>query len=138
MGNGDNMEPKVTLIDFPRYPIETIYSIWQASKSLDPLMEPLEIRNKAANDPEFNKDVMNKFFTIIRSKIPVLENLNFTFILENVSISFREQMVRHRIGIKVGDMVGVDIVPDLHMSSWWSQTMRVMDVGNFAEEKRYR
>ena len=74
---------------------------------------------------------------IMDEDIPCTENLSFTFAFENMSISTREQMVRHRIGVQVGDNIGVDIVPDLAESTWWSQTMRMLPMGAFFSEGRY-
>jgi thymidylate synthase ThyX len=86
---------------------------------------------------------------IIDENIPVTENLFFVFAIRNMSVSLREQMVRHRIGSKPGFPIGSDIVPadgsilqmdqipDLADSTWWSQTMRVIPMGEFADQGRY-
>jgi len=74
---------------------------------------------------------------ILDEDIPCTENLNFVFALENVPIALREQLVRHRIGVHVGERVGVDIVPELGSSSWWSQTMRMLPMGSFMKDGRY-
>jgi hypothetical protein len=47
-------------------------------------------------------------------------------------------MVRHKIGVKIGERLGVDMFPDLHDSTWWIQSMRVLDMGKFADEELYR
>lgn len=112
------MEPIVTLLSWTHRPIETINAIWGASRN----NEPVDLDNP---DPDL-------FQKVIDSQIPVAEMIDFVFLLENVSIAFREQMVRHRIGVKVGERIGADIVPELSDSSWWSQSMRVIDMGKFA------
>lgn len=97
----------------------------------------------AAEHAQLQKDfeaadkIYETFKKVIDSKIPVAENVTFTFLLENVSIAFREQMVRHRIGVKVGDRLGCDLAPDLADSTWWAQSMRILDMGKFVEEGRY-
>lgn len=125
------MEPRVTLLSWTNNPIGTIYSLWKSSRDNLSVIHPNEVD---LNDPE----VLEIFHKVFNSKIPVTENISFVFLLEGVSISFREQMVRHRIGVKVGDRLGVDLVPDLAESTWWSQTMRVLDMSNFANERHYR
>lgn len=74
---------------------------------------------------------------IFDEDIPCTENLTFVFALENMPISLREQMVRHRIGVTIGDRTGADIVPDLQKSTWWSQTTRMLPMGQFYQDGRY-
>lgn len=129
--------PKVTLLSWPMFPIETVYSLWQASRNNGALREPKDIHADMLRNPDFDMRVRNLFTDVCLSGIPVGESLTFVFMLENVTVSFREQMVRHRIGMKFGDRLGVDIVPDLASSTWWSQTSRVLDQREFAKEERY-
>lgn len=128
------MKPKVTLLAHTTTPIETIYQVWELSKGNLPLDG---IREDAfcLERPDRKRDIFER---VVEAKIPVAENLDFVFLLENVSISFREQMVRHRIGVKVGERIGIDMVPDLADSTWWSQSMRILDMGRFATERAYR
>lgn len=130
------MPPKVTLVSWTQDPIGTIYKLWEASKSNRPYREIEKELAEADNNPAI-ETVRSIFEKVVDSKIPVAENIDFIFLLENVSISFREQMVRHRIGVKVGDRIGVDIVPDLADSTWWSQSMRILDMGDFAANGRF-
>lgn len=81
--------------------------------------------------------VEDVFRDVINSGIPVSENVDLVFQLTGVSVTLREQMVRHRIGHHFGDRLGVDIIPDLADSTWWSQTMRVLDMSRFATDMRY-
>lgn len=120
---------EVKLISHTQAPIQTICRAWEASRNND-LMKPIV-------DREPTEDEVALFQQVIGSKIPVAEMVDFVFLLEGVSISLREQMVRHRIGVKVGDRIGMDIVPDLADSSWWSQSMRILDLREFATEGRY-
>jgi hypothetical protein len=85
----------------------------------------------------FRKEFDEVTQKIILEGIPCAENLQFTFAIENLPIFAREQMVRHRIGVKFDDRLGVDIIPDLADSSWWSQTMRVIDMGSFYEDGQW-
>jgi thymidylate synthase ThyX len=132
------MEPKVTLMSWTNNPLETVYSVWEASKTEEPLRSPEEIREQVSAD-----EVEELFRAVIVQKIPVGEHVDFVFMLEGVSVSFREQMVRHRIGtLPSPERVGVDIVmveiPNLADSSWWSQSMRIQNMGRFATERMFR
>lgn len=133
------MKEKVTLVDWPRFPIETVYYLWEAARNNDPILNgPEEIKKLCERNEQFKSKVRETFEKVIDSSIPISENLNFTFLLENVSISFREQMVRHKIGVKVGERLGVDMFPDIHDSTWWVQSMRVLDMSKFAENNLFR
>lgn len=125
------MKPTVKLVSWTTNPIQTIYYLWLQSKSDGPLpnMEDIDITSK---------EVLDVFKGVIESHIPVSDSVSFVFALENISVSFREQMVRHRVGQTFGGRIGVDIVPDIGYSSWWGQSMRILDMGKFAEERRYR
>ena len=131
------MDPKVTLIEWPHWPMETVYTLWESSRTVEDFLTPEKLSIDRKYDSELDARIIDIFERVCAMKIPVAENLNFTFILDNVSIALREQLVRHRIGVKVGDRLGVDIVPDLQSSTWWSQTMRVMDMGQFADKSHY-
>lgn len=123
----------VRLVSATKDPLQTLYAIWEASKSDRAYDEILW----DAYDPAKQDEVRELFLKLMQAKVPVVENIDFVFMLENVPISFREQMVRHRIGVHVGDQLGVDIVPDLADSTWWSQSMRILDMGSFATNHAY-
>lgn len=129
------MKPKVTLINPPSHVLETIWILWQKSKVDDntQTLDVLEVE-RTIPKPELEK----LFWDVLRQHIPVAEHIHFTFMLDGISVSLREQMVRHRIGTHVGDRIGVDIIPDLASSSWWSQSMRIQDMGTFADRQMYR
>lgn len=140
------LTPRVTLLSWTRYPLETVYSVWEASKTEKSLRTPEEIYYYV---PQVK--IVDLFRAVIAQRIPLGEHIHFTFMLENVSVSWREQAVRHRIGTKPGpERLGVDIVMDIaHMmevgvipnlaeSSWWSQSMRIQNMGEFASKKHYR
>lgn len=130
-------EPKVTLLQFTPDPVETVFALWEASKNEGKLWTVDDVkREKPVNVDGLDADKL--FWKVLKQKIPIGEMVNFVFVLENVSVSFREQMVRHRIGAKVGDNVGFDIVPNLADSSWWSQSMRIQDMSTFADRELYR
>lgn len=132
------MKTKVTLVDWPRHPIETIYYLWEAARSNDKIPPVEHIVEYCTKDARFKQRVRETFEKVVDSAIPIAENINFVFLLEGVSISFREQMVRHKIGVKVGERLGVDMFPDIHDSTWWAQSMRVLDMGKFVDEDFYR
>jgi thymidylate synthase ThyX len=67
----------------------------------------------------------------------MLESFYMTFALKEIPVSLREQMVRHRVGMKFGDNYAVDLIPDLPSSTWWSQTMRVRDMSKFYDGKKF-
>lgn len=128
------MTPKVTLLTHTRLPLETVYSVWQMSKSDAPLMTPEEVQAQVPAE-----EVRDLFRRVIEQRIPISEHVDFVFALEGISVSWREQAVRHRIGTTPSpERVGIDIVPDLADSSFWSQSMRIMDMGRFADAGGYR
>jgi len=125
------MKPiKVTLIAGTDHPIQAICRIWEASRHNDPI-EPIE--DFQTPEPE----ELDLFQKVLDNHIPVAEMVDFVFLIENMPISLREQMVRHRIGVKVGERIGADIVPDLADSSWWSQSMRILNMGEFYSAGEY-
>ena len=131
----ETKKPKVTLIAHTHAPIETIAAIWKASREEGTEIKPatyIKFQKRRGILISERKEAQELFVKVLESGIPVGENVSFTFLLENVSIAFREQMVRHRIGVKVGERMGVDIIPDLADSTWWSQSMRVLNMGEFA------
>lgn len=124
------MASTVQLISWTAQPVETVYRLWEASKTRDSMAEI---------DARFNRAKAKELFRkVLQMGIPVGESIDFVFMLDGVSISFREQMVRHRIGAKVGDRLGVDFVPDLADSRWWAQSMRILDMSEFANDGAYR
>lgn len=137
--------PKVTLLTYTSDPLESVYALWEASKNDDPLMSTEDVKNTVPPD-----EVEDLFKRVIQQKIPIGEHVHFTFMLEHVSVSWREQAVRHRIGTKPGperlsvdigpahDLIEAATIPNLAESSWWSQSMRIMDMSKFAHKKAYR
>jgi thymidylate synthase (FAD) len=105
---------KVTLLEAPQYPVELLWSLWQASRTDDPLLVPQKLSGKLGSDER-----EELFVKLLAMDIPVMENLFFVFMLEDVPVSFREQLVRHRT------------------ATYWSQTSRVRDMGEFHEKGRY-
>lgn len=132
------METRVTLVEWPRHPIQTVFYLWEAARNNESMPPMEDILRSYHNDPIYQTKVRELFEKVVDSSIPIAENLNFVFLLEGVSISFREQMVRHKIGVKVGERLGVDSFPDLHDSTWWAQSMRVLNMGEFADKGMYR
>lgn len=132
------MKPKVTLLSWTNNPLETIYSVWEASKSERELRTPEDIARCV--EP---KEIENIFKAVIAQNIPVGEHVDFVFMIEGVSVSWREQAVRHRIGTspspeRVGVDMVADVIPNISSSSWWSQSMRIQNMGRFAQDMMYR
>lgn len=132
---------KVTLLSATPRPLELVYSLWMASKNDEKLITPDEVAATIA--PE---EVRKLFRSVIEQRIPVGESVDFVFMIEGVSVSWREQAVRHRIGVTPSpERLGVDIgmvdvhaIPNLADSVWWSQSMRIQDMGKFADNNGYR
>jgi thymidylate synthase ThyX len=132
------MEPKVTLLSWTQQPLETVYSVWRASKTEKTLLSPMEVSTIISKS-----EIEDTFRAIIAQRIPIGEHINFVFMLEGVSVSWREQAVRHRIGThpspeRLGADMTVDIMPNLHNSSWWSQSMRIQNMGRFYDDEMFR
>lgn len=131
--------PKVTLLNWTPLPMETVYSLWDQSKTEDAIKSPQWVKENVSAE-----DVEKLFRAVIAQRIPIGESIDFIFIIEGVSISWREQAARHRIGTKfsperVGaDIVHVDTVPDIADSVWWSQSMRIQNMGSFQKNGSYR
>jgi len=119
-------------------PLQVIAIVWKQSKEVKSLYEI--IQEVYAMKEEELADLMTR----VLEGVPVVEAVTFNFVLENVSISWREQMVRHRVGTHPDPRVGVDWdiavqeIPELADMSAWSQSMRLLDMSNFAKERRYR
>jgi len=138
-----NPTPNVKLLSWTRFPLETVYSVWEASKTEKPLRSPQDIFEQVEVE-----EVVKLFKAVIAQHIPIGEHIDLVYMLSNVSVSWREQAVRHRIGTHpaperlatdiVNDIVMVDEIPDLADSSWWSQSMRIMDMSAFADKGAYR
>lgn len=116
-------DPKVTLISFTQDPIRTLTVCWEQSRQTDAV-------DITRTDEEL-------FRTILANKIPVAEMVDFVFLIENMSIALREQMVRHRVGHRFGPNVGVDIIPEISGSSFWVQSMRYLDMSSFFVNGEY-
>lgn len=130
-------KPYVSLITCTEFPIETVYCLWHKSKDKDFNMSPADVNMRMTWDGKFGDEVIDLFRRVVAQQIPVGENIWFTFMIHNDPISHREQMVRHRIGVHYGDNFGVDIIPDQQKSSWWSQSMRIMDYSKFVENGKF-
>jgi len=107
--------------------IRLVWDIWHKSRT-----KIYEIM------PEFNIiDAKKLFEELLSVDLPLHECISLVFLMENVPVYFREQMVRHRIMSKAGENFGVDTIPDLADSTWWSQSMRMINMGNFSDNKNY-
>lgn len=131
----------VSLISHTQHPRETIYLTWLQSRTTGnlPTLEQLLYRSPTDRgyldtNRRLQDEIDETFEQCLQMKLPVLEVLDFVFVLENVPIALREQIVRHRVGHRFGGEVGADTVPDLVDSTFWAQTMRVINKGSFARD----
>lgn len=118
---------RVKLLSKTENVFTTISNIWQASRTNDPIDKEVIL----------TQEVKDLFFSLLQEDVPLMEMVELIFLLEDIPISLREQIVRHRLGIKFDDRLGADIVPELMDSTFWCQSMRVMDMGCFASEGNY-
>lgn len=132
-------KPKAELVAWTSYPLETLYFIWMQSRSNDPIPTPYMIEGGYYDtQPTLTKEeVLAICKQLLDEDIPVLENISFTFYLTNIPVSLREQLVRHRIGVEVGPLQGIDQIPELGKSTFWSQTSRMVSQGDFYTNKRF-
>jgi thymidylate synthase ThyX len=121
---------KATLISWSRDPLVTLQVLWQASKTDMPLEDIIADAEHNVANHEVN--AMEWFRGVMDQEIPVIENINFVFMCEDVPISWREQAVRHRVGVAYGDAFAVDIIPEMN-GSFWSQSHRLKDMSSFVE-----
>lgn len=150
----------VKLISSTANPLETIYAEWLQSRTADPVPTAAEIAYDIAEERSevgfyterttegdwrlngtpgpLETKVIETFEKVVAMRMPLGEHLDFIFLLENCPVALREQLVRHRVGHKFGERIGADIVPDLAgNSSFWSQTTRIIDMGQFATNGDY-
>lgn len=148
---------KVTMLSHTEHPKETIYAVWQRSRTEGRVLSAEQYAEAANTDAQegprnYNypfiteagptgwlmADIERVWREVITSAMPILEMIQCVFMIENISISLREQMVRHRIGSRFGNEAGVDVIPEFNTSTWWSQTTRVKDMGEFALKGKFR
>lgn len=148
----------VTLLSHTQHVKETIYCQWRASREDGYCPTPAQVaywnetiksgKGPSANfeqgvtvpqdtERDYVTEVDEVFRKVVDMKIPLAETIDFVFDLDHVPIALREQMVRHRIGHKFGSQYGADVVPDLADSTFWAQTMRVKNMGEFARKRDY-
>ena len=135
---------KVTLLpgSYPSDPIKAIWSVWEQSRcdaSVEIMLGNYEVALEAEKKGIGDKGTWPyaRFRSLLQMGVPIMEFLHFTFLLEEIPVSFREQLVRHKIGMKVGPQLGFDDIPDIADSTFWSQTSRVRDLQNFFDNGYY-
>lgn len=117
-------------------PIATTLDIWDLSKSVYDMAELALRVPDGITDSDLTDDDIELFRRIIAQEIPVSEHVTFNFAIEDAPISWREQAVRHRVGFKKSDNFAVDMFPE-DGATFWSQSMRLLDMSGFATDKRY-
>ncbi len=144
-----NEKPSAELISHTKDPLGTLFCIWQQSRTNAEINSPdaYELAFKYP-EQEFDdlylkwggittKQVRDTVKQLISEDVPVTECIHFTFMLRNIPVSLREQLVRHRIGVQVGPLQGLDQIPELGASTFWSQTSRMVSQSDFFDENRY-
>lgn len=132
----DNITPQVKLISMSENPVGSIVAMWIGSryeKSVNPVIvqylydnipvqgDVIDFTKKYLCEcyPEFSGDSKSDYHNVIeevaklvvKSNLPPLDAINFTFEINNASIAFREQIVRGR-----------------QPQNFWTQTSRTADL----------
>ena len=114
------LQPKVKLISWTKDPLETVAYVWWNAKT-DKLVPSIkEISARIKKNKKYKQEVEDLFKEVIDMLLPCSRFINFVFSVENVSISFREQLVRHKVGME-----------------FWIQGGRVTDT-TFFDKGKYR
>lgn len=131
-------ETTIKLVTCTEHPIEALYIAWEQSRTEKEMPTASELAKDYRLDPALAKKVEAQVASVLASQTPVVEVIHFLFLLEHVPISLREQLVRHRVGHRFGPELGVDQVPGGVDSTFWTQSMRVKDMGSFATDGAYQ
>lgn len=131
------MQTTVKLITTTQYPLETLYLTWQQSREIGEIVTAEELHAAARGYGPLAEEIEEHAKVMIQQHIPVLEMIEFYFLIEHMSVSLREQIVRHRVGHRFGPELGVDIVPGAIDSTYWSQSSRILDLSNFADDGNF-
>jgi flavin-dependent thymidylate synthase len=121
-------EPIVTLTSMTDDPLLAIFTGWEImldnkwevkSKLIKEYLEETDPRRREAIIPE---DSLIRIFreALASPRKGVLEQVHFTFMIENVSRAFQQQLTRHRVGF-----------------SFSIQSLRMVHPGEFATEQNY-
>lgn len=119
---------RVEIVNPPRGIKEHLYVLWQASKTHEPAPAMEDIDTATAE---------KLFWELWEADVPVMECVHVSFVIENVAVAWREQAVRHRVGHYHGASFGTGMVPDLTHSTFWIQSMRVLDMRDFADNGQF-
>jgi len=113
------MKPTVTLVEWTRDPDLVLYVLWHASRTDEKLFSVDELKNRRLFNSVLADEIEDIFLNVIGANIPVAEAVRFTFMFENITVAWREQLVRHRA------------------NSYWSQSSRARPLGEFFEQHIY-
>lgn len=144
---------EVQLVTHTQSPVGTLYYLWAQSRSHelpydaryyeglvmghgDPAHEVPHM-GKRATQAEIRAEVLQVVKQLIEEDWPILQNIHFTFAIRNLPMSLREQLIRHKVGVSLGDNVGFDTIPERGGSAFWSQTMRMVPMDNFYDDGRF-
>jgi hypothetical protein len=131
-GTGGWMIPRVTLVNWTPNPIEYMYQRWHGSRTDGKTLSVNDvqlIQERCVDEPglkylqQYRPDLFTAFKKfgeprklfkyLLDEEVPVVEPVVFDFQFDNITVAFREQLVRHDEGF---------FSPTL-----WSQTSRARD-----------
>lgn len=139
------MRPKARLVSHTKNPVGTILFTWVMSRSYCSVPSPEEwedflrggkLEGYSLKDLGFSaeeegarREARELFANLLEDDVPVLEMAEFVFSLD-CPIALREQLVRHRVGVRFGGTEYLWGIPNLTDSSFWVQSSRarVLDV----------
>ena len=107
-------ELRVEIIEHTPSPINLLYRIWNGSRSDRP---DSVLRLESYDNLQKSRAEVAE---ILRMDIPILEFIHFVWVIEDISIGLREQLVRHG-----------------KFNSFWSQTTRVRPLEKFVENGQF-
>lgn len=113
------MNPVVTLVEWTRNPDLVLYVLWHASRTDEKLLSVDELRKERVLNSKLTDEIESIFLNVVGANIPVAEAVRFTFMFENITVAWREQLVRHRA------------------NSYWSQSSRARPLSEFFEQHIY-
>lgn len=136
---------EVELLSHTHYPVGVLLRAWMMNRGVtdkspedwecflngDDCIDWRKVLPEARTVSEARKLAKEMVRTIVEDNLPPCELIEFVWGLHNVAIAFREQLVRHRVGTKMGGSDWIWTIPDLHTSSYWVQSSRAINFSDF-------
>lgn len=109
----------IRLESWTKDPLETMGVLWYGTRGFmrneqdtDVSVERLKAEIEA--DPKVKEDFFKRIDECLRSDMPLIKHVHFTFCCDNTPVMWREQLVRHQIG-----------------NEFWAQSSRITDLTEF-------